>query len=173
MQNKSYSFPVVFWGEEKSTKVTFNISEKPPKEQSAITSVMCAVFKDNKILLVKPKRGWGLPGGHIEKNESPQDALKRECLEEADAEIKNIKLIGYWETNKIIELESNRQYPDRGYQLLFMADLEKLHSFKKRFEVDARRFASPEEIAALHHNYANVEEIFRYILDVKLANIRT
>ena len=41
----------------------------------------------NSILLVKrafdPGKGlWGLPGGFIELNESPQDAAKRELFEE-------------------------------------------------------------------------------------------
>ncbi len=43
--------------------------------------------KNNSLLLVKrafePGKGlWGLPGGFIELNESPQDAAKRELFEE-------------------------------------------------------------------------------------------
>ena len=170
MKNKKYSFPVMFWGEKKSTKVTFKISSKLPSEQSTITSVMCAVFSNNKILLVKPKRGWGLPGGHVENDESPIDAIKRECAEEAAIEIINIKLIGFWEANKIVELEANKQYPKRGYQLLFMADLDKMHEFKSIFEVNDRRFVKPSEVAELHHNFANFDAILRYITDIRAVN---
>ena len=165
MNNINYTFPVVFWGEKKSTKVTFQISQKLPHEQNAITSVMCAVFSDNKILLVKPKRGWGLPGGHVEKDESPVDAIKRECAEEAAIEIKNIKFIGFWEANKIVELKTNKQYPKKGYQLLFMADLDKMHQFENIFEVDDRRFVNPSDVAELHHSFRNFKEILRYIID--------
>jgi 8-oxo-dGTP pyrophosphatase MutT (NUDIX family) len=38
---------------------------------------------DEAILLVKhPQRGWELPGGHCESNESPEQTLTRELAEE-------------------------------------------------------------------------------------------
>lgn len=42
------------------------------------------VFNDrNQMLLIKsPKRGWELPGGHIEEHEKMKDALIREVKEE-------------------------------------------------------------------------------------------
>lgn len=167
MKHTAYSFPVAFWGEDQSTKVTFKIAQKLPNRKGIITSVMCAVFRDHEILLVKPKRGWCLPGGHVEENESPIEAIKRECSEEAAVEIKNIKLIGYWETEKIVELETNKRYPSNGYQLLFIADLYKMHQFKSLFEVDDCRFVEPSMVAELHHNYANFKEILRYITDIR------
>lgn len=36
-----------------------------------------------RILFVEhPQRGWEIPGGHLEENEKPEDALLRELLEE-------------------------------------------------------------------------------------------
>lgn len=41
-----------------------------------------------RILLVKhPQRGWEFPGGRIENNESPLDALHREVMEECGIKI--------------------------------------------------------------------------------------
>lgn len=52
-----------------------------------------------KILILRRQMGeggegqWDLPGGHIEKGESEQDALKRESFEEAGLKIKDIKKV--------------------------------------------------------------------------------
>lgn len=42
---------------------------------------------DNLIAIIKTKTGYFLPGGGIEDNESPEECLVRECLEEIGAEI--------------------------------------------------------------------------------------
>ncbi len=42
---------------------------------------------NNLIAVVKTKTGYFLPGGGIENGESPEECLKRECLEEIGAEI--------------------------------------------------------------------------------------
>jgi len=52
----------------------------------ATVGVFAAIFDDkDRILLVKITYGsgnWTFPGGHLEKNESPIDGVKREVLEE-------------------------------------------------------------------------------------------
>ena len=50
------------------------------------------LIHNNKILLVQQKKQssfglWGLPGGHVEQNESIDQALKRELIEEIGYEI--------------------------------------------------------------------------------------
>ena len=47
------------------------------------------IFKENKVLLVEAKTGFFLPGGTLEEEELPIDALKRELLEEASIKISN------------------------------------------------------------------------------------
>ncbi len=53
-------------------------------------TVSAYIIKDKKILLVDHvKTGlWLPPGGHIEKNETPDDALRREIKQELNLEIK-------------------------------------------------------------------------------------
>ena len=51
------------------------------------------IKKDNKIFIAERgygefKSGWEFPGGKIEDGETPQEALKREIMEELDTEIK-------------------------------------------------------------------------------------
>lgn len=50
-------------------------------------------YHNKKILFVKDHKGkWELPGGRIEFDETPENALKRECEEELG--FKNIKVGG-------------------------------------------------------------------------------
>ena len=61
--------------------------------------VVAAVIKDgDKIFATQRgygdlKGGWEFPGGKIEEGETPQEALKREIMEELDTEIEVGQLI--------------------------------------------------------------------------------
>jgi 8-oxo-dGTP diphosphatase len=66
------------------------------------------VIKDDKILLGKRKNAhgegcWSCPSGHLEYQESWEDCAKREVMEEAGIEIKNIRFSTA--TNDIFEKE--------------------------------------------------------------------
>jgi 8-oxo-dGTP pyrophosphatase MutT (NUDIX family) len=48
-----------------------------------------------RILLVRHVDGpWQLPGGAIDPDESPEDAVRRECREEASIEIRTGRVVG-------------------------------------------------------------------------------
>jgi ADP-ribose pyrophosphatase YjhB (NUDIX family) len=76
-------------------KCSFVFYENPRPTASAI------IFKDDKVLLVKraiePRRGfWDLPGGFLEKDEHPEEALRRELKEELCVEIEVLELLGIY-----------------------------------------------------------------------------
>ncbi|HZV50601.1 MAG TPA: NUDIX hydrolase [Candidatus Dormibacteraeota bacterium] len=50
---------------------------------------------DARVLVVKPnyKPGWDLPGGMVEANEAPVDALRRELAEELDLHVLSFRLL--------------------------------------------------------------------------------
>lgn len=62
-------------------------------------SVTAVVIKDNKVLLARHTYGRGkgkliVPGGYVEKGETPQQAVKREFLEETNVVVEPKKIIG-------------------------------------------------------------------------------
>ncbi len=51
--------------------------------------VIVVPFSGDKFLMVRhPRRGWEFPGGTVEPGEAPEEAAKRECMEEAGVKIK-------------------------------------------------------------------------------------
>ena len=76
-------------------------------------TVLCLIYKDDKYLLqdrIKNDwRGYTLPGGHIEPNESIVDAVVREMKEETGLTVYNPKLCGV------------KQFPiDNGRYIVFL-----------------------------------------------------
>lgn len=43
--------------------------------------------KTNRFVMIKNKRGWDIPGGHLEAGETPEEAFKRELYEESGCEL--------------------------------------------------------------------------------------
>lgn len=60
-----------------------------------ITGCAVVLDRESRILLKKdPERGWELPGGHVEGEETIPEAVVREVKEETGIEIEVIKLCG-------------------------------------------------------------------------------
>lgn len=61
-------------------------------------------YKDKLVIVYGgEKKGWGLTGGAIEKNESWEDATVREVQEEANMKVLHLELIGYQDVDQITE----------------------------------------------------------------------
>jgi len=70
------------------------------------------VIKENKLLLVKRTKKlleggkWGLVGGYVERDETLQEAVKREIFEETGYTVENIRLL-------TVRHNSDRPHEDR------------------------------------------------------------
>ena len=80
------------------------------RSEKAIITALCMVYDDNKILLqnrVKEDwRGITFPGGHIEKEESFVQGIKREIFEETGLTIYNPQICGV----KQFQTENDERY---------------------------------------------------------------
>ncbi len=70
--------------------------------QTSKVDTRAAIFKNNKILLVKEisDEKWTLPGGWLDVNKSIKENIIKEVFEEAGLNIKAEKLIGIHDRNK-------------------------------------------------------------------------
>jgi ADP-ribose pyrophosphatase YjhB (NUDIX family) len=89
--------------------------------QTPKTDIRSAVFKDDKILLVREKvdGAWSLPGGWADVNSSPSESALRECREEAGAIVKPKRIIAIHEASK----HNNPLNPYSIYKIFFECEL--------------------------------------------------
>ena len=125
------------------------------------------ILRDSKILLVQRahaphKDKWSFPAGFMDALEKPEEALKRECLEEANLKVRVLDLL---------EVKSGRETPC-GADLLLIYKAEILSGQLKAGD-DARdaaffhlnnlpelAFTSTNEIIKKYLNDHKQEELF-------------
>jgi 8-oxo-dGTP diphosphatase len=105
--------------------------------------IFAAIFDENgRILLTKIKYGsgnWTIPGGHLEKNESPIEGVKREVYEET----------GYIvEINNLISVYSSPSKDD--LVLLFKVAIVGQDSREPNSEIEKIAFLKEQNY---HHNF--------------------
>jgi len=66
------------------------------------------VNEDRKVLILhhhlRPTTGWGLPGGFVDSNEQPADAIVRELKEETGIEIRDVRMLQVRTLGRHIEI---------------------------------------------------------------------
>lgn len=94
--------------------------ETPEGYSTPRVDVRGAVFKDNKLLLVRERidNGWTFPGGWADVGEAPSLAVEREIREEAGFIVKARKVIGIYDANRSGQLELFH-----AYKIVFLCDL--------------------------------------------------
>jgi len=117
------------------------------------------VFKEDKILLVRELQDqgkWTLPGGWVDINEPPSQAVEREVREEAGKIVKAVKLLALYDSNQ----HGHPPLPFHSYKLFFLCEMlgETTHA---PYETAEPSFFAQQEIPELSTTRVTHEEIQR------------
>lgn len=117
----------------------------PPLE--LVTSVFGLCFKGRDLLMINhEKRGWDVPGGHVEGRESLEETLQREVLEEADARIGRAAQLGVVKITMPGARPPDYRYPfPVSYMVACHAQVAELLPFAGRFETTDRALLTPND----------------------------
>lgn len=150
----------------------------PAKELEAIkdktiTSVHCFPVNANEVMLTTNPRGVDIIGGHVEKGESPEEAMRREGMEEGYLTINAMKVIGAIRVDnrdnpKALELG----YPAVGYQLFYAVTDFTTHEFKADFECTGRIYIPQAELPERHHKWLNIHKEILNEMNVLLKPVK-
>lgn len=128
--------------------------------QTPKVDVRAAVIRDEKILMVKEKIDgrWSLPGGWADVNSSVSESAVRECIEEAGATVKPMRIIAVHLANR----QNDFIYPFTIYKIIVECELID-HSFEKNSEtLDSGFFGldSLPELSVERNNYNQIALCF-------------
>lgn len=143
----------IYWGNGKVKLTWIQDSELPERE--LITSVHGLCFQKDKPLLVNLNdRDWDIPGGHIEKGETPEDCFKREAYEEGYI-TGSCSLLGYIEVNHTenIEWDSEGPYPKIGYQVFYRMNVQQGYEFMAAYESRERIWIDSVDVKNYNNNW--------------------
>lgn len=116
--------------------------------QTPKLDVRAAIFKDDKILLVQDTRGhWALPGGYVDITDSVQEALKKECLEEA---------------GRIVEFNKLVSVVDQSASQLNASAYSYIKMYAIMDEISGEFKENPETVAAEYFPIDDLPELGRY-----------
>ena len=114
-----------------------------------------AIFKDDKILLVKENNGtWSLPGGWVDVNVSVKENTEKEVREEAGLFVTADTVIAVQDREK-------HNLPVYAYKVckIFMLCTVQGGSFEKNIETTESRYFSFDELPQLAEEKNNAEQI--------------
>lgn len=116
-------YPTNTWTWNGNTVKSTWIKTDDISEYSPITQVYGIIFNDKGEILVcrKGDGDWQIPGGHPEKDETINQTLEREVLEEVDITISDIQILGI-QKGEMPDISDNKPH----YQVRCIAKLKEL-----------------------------------------------
>lgn len=160
---------------EKNISWQFIPSTEQPKRELC-TAVCCITTFDNKLLLVKNKRGWECPAGKIKGDESLEQAVSREVREETRAIIGIPQLFGYKKLTALEQVprvdEPASFYPfPNSYVVFFYADVVAFSDEPLAKDVDEVKLASYHEAKELLAQGRQYKNVLEYLIQNKKISL--
>lgn len=162
------------WNE--NTSWEFYLSDQLP-DATQCAAVYCLAILNNgqQIVLTQNYRGWEMPGGHVEPGETIEQALTRECLEEAGFAVANYSLYGIQKVSSKNPVPNNHHggnYPLVAYCPFFIVetDLPLRAPTGPKEEILGYRAYTLQEIYKLHINH---EPFIQIGMDAYLLRARS
>jgi 8-oxo-dGTP diphosphatase len=112
-----------------------------------ITAAFGLIFDDDCFLMTRlKKRGWDIPGGHLEPGESPQETVRREIYEETAVHVGKLQLLGYDKFDIHAPVPVGYRYPyPISYQVFFWGRASSLEPFVATDEALERKLFTPAQ----------------------------
>ncbi|MHB8903892.1 MAG: nucleotide exchange factor GrpE [Patescibacteria group bacterium] len=140
--------------------------EEAPKIEGHPEAVVGPLIYNDKgeILLIKNPKFldfWTIPGGHIELNETAEDAVRREIMEETNLKVKNIEFARFSEG-------INPKFFFKKKHFIFLSFIAELAGgeIKKSNEMIDYMWVAPEKTAELKIN-ESIKPLIEYYLTKK------
>ncbi|MDR3690433.1 MAG: NUDIX domain-containing protein [Fimbriimonas sp.] len=120
-------------------------------------------WQDESVLLADIKgRGWCIPSGRVEADETSKEAVIREAMEEAGAILKDVQYIGCYHISERDEVRWADCYTSRIDQLVEIGIKE---------ESRGRRFVRIDELPEIYYQWnALTKRVFEHSFDVLLRS---
>jgi len=113
-----------------------------------------AIFQDGKILLVKERDTWSLPGGWIDVNESVKSNTIKEVKEEAGLDAVPVRLIAVQDRNK----HNTPQYAYGICKIFVLCDIIS-GEFKQNSETSESKFFAADDLPELDNAKNTAQQI--------------
>ena len=130
----------------KPNTVTTVCSDTLPDISLITTAFVIAIHKGNILLAHIDGRGWSIPGGHMERGETPEEAARREIFEETGAEVGELQLVGYHHMLCDGERPDKYYYPfPESYQVFYTAPLLNPDALQHSLESSGAKLFTPAQ----------------------------
>jgi len=122
------------------------LSFQPPPQALVGTALVLAFMGDRLLMTELVRRGWDIPGGHVEAGEQPEEAARREVYEETGAALGRLRPLGYHHLHLLGPRPESYRYPyPVCYQVFYYAQVTALPDFLATTETRGRALFSPIE----------------------------